>query len=692
MLTGTTLNNKYNQINMTRNIFKFEATDRSTSGRSIGAITRPRMRLAILKAIKDIGENDNSTDKDLYDYLIKKINVTEVDIKNIDEIKQCEFKYRYSWCKAQLKKAELIEIDNEKKGTFKITKNGIEFLKKYELLDKDEIDESKFKNANKEIKTLEGSQGDKDEENEDDLDVQVTNYWAGGFGTDKEAEKRKEDFIKNNFWQGILYNDRTTKKAQKCIELFSQIKIGDKFIIKGWGGENNLNIHYYGEVISKDDTLERLEFKKIDKPFKHIIPPKSKGSGSWADTIRPIKIKEEIDLIFNDINTEPTTKNSNNVIGSNNIPNTKWNSKNIILYGPPGTGKTYNSINEAIAIIDSKFDLKIERKEVKKKYDQLEEQGQILFTTFHQSMSYEDFIEGLKPDEPVLNQEFSYSIHPGIFKRACALAAFQCYRKMNSSSSSNLPFDEIMKEYSKGTYQEAMKLYGEDAEPVVLIIDEINRGNISQIFGELITLIEEDKRLGKTESLEVLLPYSKKKFGVPQNLFIIGTMNTADRSVEALDTALRRRFTFIEIPPDVQHIPDSAQLQNLKGIDLRKLLSSLNERLNVLLSNDHMIGHSYFININSIDDLRLAFENKLIPLLKEYFYGDFGKISMVLGNDFVGAIPIANNLFLGDYEIISDYTDHKKWVFRNDFFYKTNGKYDQKIVAEFIEAVKKIYS
>ena len=173
----------------------------------------------------------------------------------------------------------------------------------------------------------------------------------------------------------------------------------------------------------------------------------------------------------------------------------------------------------------------------------------------------------------------------------------------------------------------------------VLIIDEINRGNISNIFGELITLIEKDKRKGGDEELTVSLPYSKQLFNVPQNVYIIGTMNTADRSIEALDTALRRRFSFKEVAPNSNIISEKGYSKNTKGIvediDLVKLLETINERVEKLLDKDHKIGHSYFMKVKSHSGLVKAFKNKVIPLLEEYFYGDFGKIGLVLGNEFI---------------------------------------------------------
>ena len=170
----------------------------------------------------------------------------------------------------------------------------------------------------------------------------------------------------------------------------------------------------------------------------------------------------------------------------------------------------------------------------------------------------------------------------------------------------------------------------------VVIIDEINRGNISAIFGELITLIEPDKRKGEAEELSAILPYSKTPFSVPKNLYIIGTMNTADRSVEALDTALRRRFSFEEMLPKPELLKDKGENGSGKvgEINLEELLKTINERIEALVDRDHTIGHAFFMEVDSLDSLRNVFANKVIPLLQEYFYGDYAKMEMVIGPDF----------------------------------------------------------
>jgi 5-methylcytosine-specific restriction protein B len=165
----------------------------------------------------------------------------------------------------------------------------------------------------------------------------------------------------------------------------------------------------------------------------------------------------------------------------------------------------------------------------------------------------------------------------------------------------------------------------------VLIIDEINRGNISKIFGELITLIETSKRMGQEEELRVQLPYSKESFGVPSNVYLIGTMNTADRSLAGLDKALRRRFTFKEMPPEPALLNDIV----IEGVKIGQLLSKINERIEVLLDREHCLGHAYFMplkNDKSIQKLAFIFEHEILPLLKEYFFEDWERIAWVLND------------------------------------------------------------
>lgn len=249
-------------------------------------------------------------------------------------------------------------------------------------------------------------------------------------------------------------------------------------------------------------------------------------------------------------------------------------------------------------------------------------QKRFKMVTFHQNTSYEDFMEGIKPIPPGDDSEtaagLGYRIERGIFYRACEeavrLAGYATLRDCLDDSAE----------------QRSQRL--QKAKHYALFIDEINRANVSSVFGELITLIETDKRLGaKNEVVDVVLPYSKERFGVPFNLDIIGTMNTADRSVEALDTALRRRFDFVEMPPD----PNALKDKTIGDISLERLLRQINQRIEYLLDADHCIGHAYFIHADSPDKLAFIFKNKILPLLREYFYNDFAKIRLVLGDGFV---------------------------------------------------------
>jgi len=250
---------------------------------------------------------------------------------------------------------------------------------------------------------------------------------------------------------------------------------------------------------------------------------------------------------------------------------------NTILFGPPGTGKTYKTSEKATAICSK------ERKDC----SELVEQGRIAFVTFHQSYSYEDFVEGIRPITK--DGVVTYEIRQGIFRQMCKRAA---------------------EDHSGNNY--------------VLIIDEINRANISKVFGELITLLEADKRVGATNAIKVRLPYSGDEFGVPKNLYLIGTMNTADRSIALLDTALRRRFEFEEM------MPKPELLRTVEGIDLAAMLSALNSRIEYFYDRDHTIGHAFFMNINTLADLDAVFRRKVIPLLQEYFYEDWAKIAVAL--------------------------------------------------------------
>ncbi|SCW58933.1 AAA domain (dynein-related subfamily) [Lachnospiraceae bacterium C10] len=349
-----------------------------------------------------------------------------------------------------------------------------------------------------------------------------------------------------------------------------------------------------------------------DKPF---------NLDQYIDNCRIIKTFRDANFKFKnyrvfDLETGNLTESK---MPQEEIPIKNEFDKNIILYGPPGTGKTYNTVAYAVAIIEGKSLREVKGEnysEVKSRYEEYMTGGQIAFTTFHQSYGYEEFIEGIKPKVSQDNEDgLLYSVEPGIFKAFCDKAL------------ASLP----------STDEDS-----ENPEPknYVFIIDEINRGNISKIFGELITLIEQTKRIGAKEEMTVTLPYSPDKaFGVPKNVYIIGTMNTADRSIMMMDTALRRRFSFVEMMPESDVLRNiGADQVSVDGetLDVAKMLDIINRRIEYLYDREHTIGHAFFTGLkknSDIETLAGIFENSVIPLLQEYFYEDYSKIQLVLGDN-----------------------------------------------------------
>lgn len=395
---------------------------------------------------------------------------------------------------------------------------------------------------------------------------------------------------------------------------------------------------------------------------------------------------------------------------------------NQILYGPPGTGKTYNTVLKAMSIIDNTDYKDVSEEQystLKTRFDELKQAGQIEFITFHQSYSYEEFVEGIKPYIPEwdseTNTEICYIGSNGIFKDICKKATKNLYKLVNNNKIQPISFNEVFnifkEKYPKGTdfenllnisydstdliyhfgkqdqdrkidlskikqlfnsnkqyrtasdfnreyggnvslkgyyhtfYKELMNIkeaiedekqvsiesneeyvVNPEAPKYVFIIDEINRGDVSKIFGELITLIEEDKRIGNKYQIKITLPYSKEQFGVPNNLYIIGTMNTADRSIALLDTALRRRFDFEEIMPR----PELLGGKVVEGINLQTLLTRINERITNKYDRDHQIGHSYLMGVNTKEQLERTFKNRILPLLNEYFYNESKTVAEIL--------------------------------------------------------------
>ncbi len=334
-------------------------------------------------------------------------------------------------------------------------------------------------------------------------------------------------------------------------------------------------------------------------------------------------VQEVIDIIGGTAEPEQApASNPNNRDTAHGSAGADMRALNTILYGPPGTGKTYLTAQRCVELCDGP-DVRDDDRE---RYKELVECGRVEFVTFHQSYGYEEFVEGLRPAPNEGGQAgFRLVPTPGVLKRIA--------------------------ERARGDLENAY----------VLVIDEINRANISKVMGELITLLEEDKREGAPNEVAATLPHSgdEQKFTLPPNLHILGTMNTADRSIALIDTALRRRFQFEEMAPKPE------LLSVVDGVNVPAILKTINERLEYLVDRDHLIGHAWLINARTKADVDDIFRRKIIPLVAEYFYDDWRKVRAVLGNtdDFVRGERLAPPPGLDE----EDVEERFRWTVRDDF-------------------------
>lgn len=528
-----------------------------------------------------------------------------------------------------------------------------------------------------------------------------TQYWLYAAG---EKSYKWEEFYKENImalgWDnlGNLKNyhsqDEIAKELQKHgsqdsypmnnskanWEFVNKMNIGDIVYVK-----QGLNPILLGRGVVESDYI----YDNTRNEYKSIRRVNWTHNGIYDVDFNELDIKHWNQKALTDISEnkyKDFCKKIEKIFNDKAKENKNMSSQplNQILYGPPGTGKTYNTIIKAMEIINGeKYDSvdDEEYKNLKLQFNQLKQQGQIEFVTFHQSYSYEEFVEGIKPNLENEN-DLKYKLQDGIFKKICQNATkkitdnfdevyekfindladynednlfklktgkgkifgitvnsnknLSIYMGKNLTKWGTLTKDNLKNlsdwkyyanpiyEYLKNNYSLVIQETQNSTQPYVLIIDEINRGNISKIFGELITLIEEDKR----ETLSIKLTYSPNdyNFTVPKNLYIIGTMNTSDRSIASIDIALRRRFKFVEMMPRPELVADF-------GCGFQSVFEKLNAKIKILLDRDHQIGHSYFINTKyanaDVNTLKEIWFSEIIPLLNEYFYCDWEKLKLV---------------------------------------------------------------
>ncbi len=468
-----------------------------------------------------------------------------------------------------------------------------------------------------------------------ETDLRETDY--GDITKHPDRELIKKVLIEDCYEEELDDGEYTYKQIAiwaGIIKDFLEIKPGDKVVVY----DKSFHINALCEVTGEYEFKKELEYPhtkpvkwiKIFDPPLDIKPIKDKLEKNIAINRTVIKLtKKDWDIICNyAMGINMSNRNEEENTDVKDIINLLNKNPNVILYGPPGTGKTYLA-NKVKAQYKSEF------------------------ITFHQSYSYEDFIEGIKPKtDKEGKKEIYYEIEDGLFKRLCEKAIKNAIEKSNLISmnlKSRRFFRDFFEEYEKLDKNKKKELF-ENADKFLLIIDEINRGNISKIFGELITLIEKDKRLGEEYEITPELPYSKEKFGVPPNVLLLGTMNTADRSIALLDIALRRRFDFYPMWPKAE------LLTEVDGINLKELLISMNQKIN-MHDRERQIGHSYFM-VNNLEELKHVWFYKIMPLLQEYFYNDYEMIKEIIGEKFtdkgmeMGDDEFKNALKMNDDEFI----------------------------------------
>lgn len=498
--------------------------------------------------------------------------------------------------------------------------------------------------------------------------------------TDSLYEIQKKDINKNLEYINLENNNNLIEELQDTKSKIYYIK-------------NQLYSNKYSEIDDKNiivsiNNKKILDILKLIKKDDYIIFINREGlldDSGYIEYCGICKVKndfskeliknESLDYILNVEHIIDTIENTKkccalikfeklkhgNLLGINVFNN----QLNTILYGPPGTGKTYNTSNETLKIFNNIWyknncnDEKNNRGIIKGGIKLLLEKQYLRFCTFHQSYGYEEFIEGMKSDG-----NGNFKVEDGIFKETAIDALYEGL-KLDIKLQYEVENDGLSEEECRNRKKRLVlkNIHNKDnfqfkeAKNYILIIDEINRGNISKIFGELITLLEDDKRLSKENEVLLKLPYSKEFFCLPPNLYIIGTMNTSDKSIALMDVALRRRFHFKEM------MPNHNLLKTVETIELDRMLEIINKRIEFLYDRDYMIGHAYLINVKDVKDISDVFKNKIIPLLQEYFYDDWEKIGLILGG-------------IGKNEN-DDYIVYKKEIQSSDLF-KDSTKYKNK--------------